>query len=152
MPTAKVPHSGQLPKPPCLIIWLALPPFSSVAKAVRSRLSCSCRPDSEGWHLQGPAAHYLASTQGWHGAAGHSPPSTMGISEWMSPRPAVIHWTPPGPMVPWLPQESLCCILPAGSNASGVRRSRVQPLQGCTPSDVRHPTPVCSLAEAEMVV
>ena len=56
----------------------------------------------------------------------------------MSPRPAVIHCTPPGPMVPLLPQESWCCILPAGSEAVMSDRlrqcaalQRLRPFQGC---------------------
>ena len=80
----------------------------------------SCRSPWPGMHAaNGPSQMPCRSRLGAHTAltgapAEHSPPSTTGISEWMSPRPAVIHWTPPGPMVPLLPQESWCCILPAG--------------------------------------
>ena len=95
--------------------------------------------------IQTVAAHPLAFSEApcssclgtCQGQAGHSPPSTTGISEWMSPRPAVIHCTPPGPMVPLLPQESWCCILPAGSEAVMSDRlrqcaalQRLRPFQG----------------------
>ena len=31
---------------------------------------------------------------------------------WTIPRPAVMHWTPPSRMTPWLPTESRCSISP----------------------------------------
>lgn len=36
----------------------------------------------------------------------------FGISLWMIPPPAVIHWQLPSEMQPWLPRLSPCSILP----------------------------------------
>jgi hypothetical protein len=39
--------------------------------------------------------------------------SPVGISWWMMPRPAVIHWMSPAPMLPWFPMLSPCSTVPA---------------------------------------
>src|SRR5436189_129161 len=39
--------------------------------------------------------------------------SVDGSSEWITPAPAVIHCTSPGPRRPALPAESWCCMPPA---------------------------------------
>ena len=74
---------------------------AEVAEAVRSRLPCSCRPDGEGWHLQGPlGAELLHHPELWDALqAGAAPLLAVYL---VLPQHA-----PFEPMCCWVPQYDL---------------------------------------------